>query len=278
MNTQILDGRSLAKEILADLKAQISKQTPGLCTILVGEDPASKIYVQHKIKQAKEIGFRSVQYFLDASILETDLLKLIHEANRDPKIDGILVQLPLPPHIQTETILQAINPLKDIDGFHPENIGLLSIGKPRFIPCTPKGCMHLIQASGLDLLGCHAVIIGRSNIVGKPLAHLLMNSDATVTVCHHNTQNLKSFTQQADLLISAAGSPQLIQPDFIKPGAVIIDIGINKLPDGKLVGDVDTQGALSIAQAITPVPGGVGPMTLAMLMENTWEAYKLKQN
>lgn len=276
MTAIILDGRLLANQVLARLQAKTSDRAPGLCTLLVGEDPASQIYVRNKIKQAEQIGIRSFQHFLKSTVSESELLELIHTLNQDPEVDGILVQLPLPAHIHTESILQAINPLKDIDGFHPENIGLLSIGKPRFIPCTPKGCMHLIKASGLDLLGCHAVIIGRSNIVGKPMAQLLMNSDATVTVCHHKTSDLKSFTRQADLLISAAGSPHLIKPDFIKPGAVIIDVGINRLPNGKLIGDVDTQGALSVARAITPVPGGVGPMTLAMLMENTWAAYEAR--
>lgn len=276
MTAIILDGKTLASQILARLQAKKSDRAPGLCTILVGENPASQIYVRNKIKQAEQIGIRSFQHFLKSTVSESELLELIHTLNQNPEVDGILVQLPLPAHIQAESILQAISPLKDIDGFHPENIGLLSIGKPRFIPCTPKGCMHLIKASGLDLLGCHAVIIGRSNIVGKPMAQLLMNSDATVTVCHHKTSDLKSFTRQADLLISAAGSPHLIKPDFIKPGAVIIDIGINRLPNGKLIGDVDTQGALSIASAITPVPGGVGPMTLAMLMENTWAAYEAR--
>ncbi|MEI6790239.1 MAG: bifunctional methylenetetrahydrofolate dehydrogenase/methenyltetrahydrofolate cyclohydrolase FolD [Myxococcaceae bacterium] len=276
MTAIILDGRLLANQVLARLQAKTSDRAPGLCTLLVGEDPASQIYVRNKIKQAEQIGIRSFQHFLKSTVSESELLELIHALNQDPEVDGILVQLPLPAHIHTESILQAINPLKDIDGFHPENIGLLSIGKPRFIPCTPKGCMHLIKASGLDLLGCHAVIIGRSNIVGKPMAQLLMNSDATVTICHHKTRDLKSFTRQADLLISAAGSPHLIKPDFIKPGAVIIDVGINRLSNGKLIGDVDTQGALSVARAITPVPGGVGPMTLAMLMENTWAAYEAR--
>lgn len=274
----ILNGRLLANQILSHLSTKKSKRAPGLCTILVGDNPASQIYVHHKIKQAEQIGIRSFHHFLGADTSETELLKLIQTLNQDSKIDGILVQLPLPAQINPEIILASISPLKDVDGFHPENIGLLSIGKPRFIPCTPKGCMHLIKASGLELLGCHAVVIGRSNIVGKPLAQLLMNSDATVTVCHQKTRDLKNFTQQADLLISATGVPHLIKPDFIKPGAVIIDIGIHRLTNGKLIGDIDTQGALAIAKAITPVPGGVGPMTLAMLMENTWAAFELNSH
>ncbi len=277
MSAKILDGRVRASQILASLKEKIhsAARAPGLCAVRVGDNHASEIYVRNKIKCAQEIGIRSVLHALDKQISEPELLRLIHELNHDSQIDGILVQLPLPAHISTEKILQAISPVKDVDGFHPENIGLLSIGKPRFVPCTPKGCLDLIQASGLDLLGTHAVIIGRSNIVGKPMAQLLMNSEATVTVCHKNTRNLKNFTQQADLLVVAAGSPHLIKPDFIKPGAVILDIGINRLPDGKLIGDVDTEGVMSIARAITPVPGGVGPMTSAMLMENTWIAYTL---
>lgn len=275
MTAKILDGRSLANQVLARLKEDIhsASRAPGLCTILVGDDPASQIYVRNKIKCAEEIGIHSTHHALARSTSEQDLLALIHAANQDPNIDAILVQLPLPTHISTERIIEAISPFKDIDGFHPENIGLLSIGKPRFVPCTPKGCMELIKASGLDLLGMHAVIVGRSNIVGKPMAQLLLNSQATVTVCHKNTRDLRSFTRQADLLIVAAGSPHLIKPDFIKPGVIILDVGINRLPTGKLIGDVDTEGVMSIAKAITPVPGGVGPMTVAMLMENTWLAY-----
>lgn len=275
MTAKILDGRSLANQILSSLKESIrsASRAPGLCAILVGDDPASQIYVRNKIKCAAEIGINSTHQALAGNISEQDLLNLIEAANQDPKIDGILVQLPLPAHISTEKVIEAISPLKDVDGFHPENIGLLSIGKPRFIPCTPKGCMELIKVSGLDLLGAHAVVVGRSNIVGKPVTQLLLNSQATVTVCHQNTRDLASFTRQADLLIVAAGSPHLIKPDFIKPGVVILDVGINRLPTGKLIGDVDTEGAMSIARAITPVPGGVGPMTLAMLMENTWLAY-----
>lgn len=276
MTAKILDGRLLANEILAKLKQKIQSapRAPGLCAIQVGDDPASQIYVHNKIKCANEIGIHSRHHALDSQTSQQELLDLIHQLNQDPDIDGILVQLPLPSHISTEIILQAISPLKDVDGFHPENIGLLSIGRPRFIPCTPKGCMELIKLSGLDLLGTHAVIVGRSNIVGKPMVQMLLNSEATVTVCHKNTRDLKSFTRQADLLIVAAGSPHLIKPDFIKPGVVILDIGINRLPNGKLIGDVDTQGVMSIAAAITPVPGGVGPMTSAMLMENTVSAAK----
>lgn len=271
MTAKILDGRALANQVLARLQNEIKSapRAPGLCAIQVGNDPASQIYVRNKVKCANEIGLHSRHHALSAETSQQELLDLIHQLNQDPDIDGILVQLPLPAHISSEIILQAISPFKDVDGFHPENIGLLSIGKPRFIPCTPKGCMELIKLSGLDLLGTHAVIVGRSNIVGKPMAQLLLNSEATVTVCHKNTRDLKSFTRQADLLIVAAGSPHLIKPDFIKPGVVILDIGINRLPDGKLIGDVDTQGVLEIAKAITPVPGGVGPMTSAMLMENT---------
>jgi methylenetetrahydrofolate dehydrogenase (NADP+)/methenyltetrahydrofolate cyclohydrolase len=277
MITKILDGRQLANEVVARLKKtiQATSRAPGLCAIQIGDDPASQIYVRNKIKCATEIGIRSRHHALSSQTTQQELLDLIHQLNQDPDIDGILVQLPLPSHIATEVILEAISPYKDVDGFHPENIGLLSIGKPRFIPCTPKGCMELIKLSELDLLGTHAVIVGRSNIVGKPMAQLLLNSDATVTVCHKNTRDLKSFTRQADLLIVAAGSPHLIKPDFIKPGAVILDIGINRLPNGKLIGDVDTQGVMSIARAITPVPGGVGPMTSAMLMENTVSAATL---
>lgn len=271
MTAKILDGQLLAKQILDRLKETIrlAPRVPGLCAIQVGQDPASQIYVRNKIRCAAEIGIHSTHHALSDQTSEQELLELIEKMNRDPEIDGILVQLPLPAHISTEKIICAISPSKDVDGFHPENIGLLSIGRPRFIPCTPKGCMRMIESSGLDLLGVNAVVVGRSNIVGKPMAQLLMNSQATVTVCHKNTRDLKSFTRQADLLIVAAGSPHLIKADFVKPGAVILDVGINRLASGKLIGDVDTEGVMEIASAISPVPRGVGPMTTAMLMENT---------
>ncbi|MEI6805941.1 MAG: bifunctional methylenetetrahydrofolate dehydrogenase/methenyltetrahydrofolate cyclohydrolase FolD [Myxococcaceae bacterium] len=274
MTAKILDGQWLARQILDRLKEEIrlAPRVPGLCAIQVGQDPASQIYVRNKIKCAAEIGIHSVHHALSEQTSEQELLELINKMNQDPQIDGILVQLPLPAHISTEKVIRTISPLKDVDGFHPENIGLLSIGKPRFIPCTPKGCMRLIEISGLNLAGVNAVVVGRSNIVGKPMAQLLMNSEATVTVCHKQTRDLKSFTRQADLLVVAAGSPHLIKADFVKPGAVILDVGINRLPTGKLIGDVDTEGVIEVAQAITPVPKGVGPMTTAMLMENTWLA------
>jgi methylenetetrahydrofolate dehydrogenase (NADP+)/methenyltetrahydrofolate cyclohydrolase len=195
--------------------------------------------------------------------------------NQTGEIDGILIQLPLPTHINPNKILSAINPLKDVDGFHPENVGLLSLGTPRFVPCTPKGCLVLLEKAGISLTGKHVVVIGRSNIVGKPMAQLLLNSDATLTVCHQGTLNLASYTRLADIIITATGSPCLIKADMIKQGCVVIDIGITRMPDGQIVGDADTQALLAKASAITPVPGGVGPMTLAMLMENTYQAYKM---
>ncbi|MES2504421.1 MAG: bifunctional methylenetetrahydrofolate dehydrogenase/methenyltetrahydrofolate cyclohydrolase FolD [Myxococcota bacterium] len=280
-SAKIINGKLLADEILASLKQKIAEAThkgtrpPGLCTVLVGEDPASQIYVHNKNKQAASIGIKSFHKNLSQNTSQSDLVALIHELNENPEIDGILVQLPLPAQIDPQAILEAISPNKDVDGFHPENVGLLSIGKPRFIPCTPKGCLLLAQSTGISLLGAHAVILGRSNIVGKPMTQLLLNSEATVTVCHKNTQDLKTFTRQADLLITATGSPHLIKADFVKPGAVVLDIGITRLPNGKIVGDADTEALLPIVKAITPVPGGVGPMTLAMLMENTHQAYQM---
>lgn len=277
MTAEILNGKLIAQEYLDALTAKVRQvsRKPGLAVFLVGEDPASKVYVTNKIKTAAAVDIHSEQHVLDARVSELELLELIVKANQDEKIDGILVQLPLPAHISTQKVIESVSPLKDVDGFHPENIGLLSLGCPRFVPCTPKGCMELLKKAGVNLLGKHAVIVGRSNIVGKPMAQLLLNSQATVTVCHKNTRDLQSITRQADILIVAAGVPGLITREHVKPGVVVLDIGINRLPNGKLVGDVDFEGVSSVARAITPVPGGVGPMTLAMLMENTWQARAL---
>jgi methylenetetrahydrofolate dehydrogenase (NADP+)/methenyltetrahydrofolate cyclohydrolase len=279
--TKILDGKAVAARVLQKLKTEVEScrqkglRAPGLSTVLVGKDPASAVYVRTKRKRADEIGIESFHHDLDDSVSEAELLALIQSLNQDPRVDGILVQLPLPKHIDTNKVLCAVSPSKDVDGFHPENVGKLTLGTPLFVPCTPKGCMYLIAESGINLLGAHAVIVGRSNIVGKPMAYLLLNTDATVTICHRNTRDLKSHTRQADILITAAGVPHLITPDHVKEGAVVIDVGINKLEDGTLVGDVDTAAVLDRVSAITPVPGGVGPMTISMLLENTVMAYKL---
>ena len=281
--TQILNGKILAKHVLNELKTKIDRykdqglRQPGLATILVGDDPASHVYVLNKRKRADEVGITSFEHNLSNDITQDELIKIIKKLNNDPNVDGILVQLPLPKHIDTTTIICTVSPLKDVDGFNPENVGLLSLGQPRFTPCTPKGCMALIKLSQAPLLGAHAVIVGRSNIVGKPMAYMMLNADATVTVCHRYTKNLKEITKQADILISAAGVPNLIGANDVKTGAVVIDVGINRLANGKLVGDVDFEAVKIKASAITPVPGGVGPMTISMLLENTVYAYELSQ-
>lgn len=277
---KILDGKALSARVLERLKHEIAElralghRAPGLSTVLVGKDPASAVYVRSKRKRADELGIESFHHDLDDKVSQEELLSLIATLNADPRVDGILIQLPLPKHIDTHQILCAVSPAKDVDGFHPENVGKLTLGTPLFVPCTPKGCMYLIEESGINLHGAHAVIVGRSNIVGKPMAYLLLNTDVTITICHRNTRDLKSHTRMADILISAAGVPHLITADHIKEGAVVIDVGINKLEDGTLVGDVDTAAVMDRASAITPVPGGVGPMTISMLLENTVMAYK----
>ncbi|MBH2006916.1 MAG: bifunctional 5,10-methylenetetrahydrofolate dehydrogenase/5,10-methenyltetrahydrofolate cyclohydrolase [Myxococcaceae bacterium] len=274
---RILDGKRIAEFHLLELKSRIGSapQKPCLCVIRVGNNPASEVYVARKVKAALAVGIESRSIHLSESSSQADLIQEISLANQDSSIHGILVQLPLPSHLSTQTILQSINPLKDVDGFHPENFGLLSLGAPRFVPCTPKGCLELLKAIPVDLLGKHAVVVGRSNIVGKPMAQLLLNSQATVTVCHKNTLNLAYFTSQADVLIVASGVPGLIGPNHVKEGAIVLDVGINRLSDGKLVGDVHTEQVLPKVSWITPVPGGVGPMTVAMLMENTFRASQL---
>ncbi len=280
---KIISGKAIAEQFLKRLSDRINadvsmgERAPSLATILVGNDPASEIYIRNKTQKAKLVGIHNSHYALQENISQADLLALIQQLNDSTEIDGILVQLPLPKHIDSEAILCAINPLKDVDGFHPENVGRLSQGNPRFIPCTPKGCMTLLEHQGIALKGKHVVVIGRSNIVGKPMVQLLLNSDATVTVCHQGTSDLAFHTRQADVIITATGSPHLIGPGMVKKGCVILDIGITRMSDGKIVGDADTQGLLPIVSAITPVPGGVGPMTLAMLMENTYQAYALRR-
>ena len=277
--TNIINGKELSKRIREELKDKISDLNikPTLCTVLVGEDPASQVYVKNKRKQAEKCGITSIHHQLDSNIAEQDLLSLIKNLNQDPDINGILVQLPLPKHINEHKIINAVDPRKDVDGFHPENVGLLSIGEPRFVSCTPKGCLKLIKTVQQDLSGLHAVIVGRSNIVGKPVASLLLKEHCTVTICHSKTKNLESITKQADILVAAVGRAHMLNSNHIKPNSIIIDVGINRLgPDqnNKLVGDIDYDNILANgkAKAITPVPGGVGPMTIAMLLENTVEA------
>jgi methylenetetrahydrofolate dehydrogenase (NADP+)/methenyltetrahydrofolate cyclohydrolase len=275
----LIDGRIVARQIREVLKVKLArlrehyKISPGLAVVLVGEDPASQIYVQSKRKACEEVGIQSYYHHLEPDITQEKLLALIREFNQDVRIHGILVQLPLPASISEEAILTAISPEKDSDGFHPVNMGKLILNAPGLRPCTPAGIMELLDYYKICVEGRHAVVVGRSNIVGKPVALMLLHRHATVTICHSRTSSLSAFTQQADILITAIGKPQFIGGDMIKEGAVVVDVGINRV-DGKLVGDVDFESVSAKAGAITPVPGGVGPMTIAMLLKNTVQAFE----
>lgn len=281
MTAKILDGKMIAEKIKEDVKIKVADLkiqhglTPGLAVIIVGEDPASKVYVNRKHKACEEIGIYSEVIRMSAEASEQELLSKVAELNDADNIHGILVQLPLPAHINTETVLDSIRPDKDVDGFHPINIGNLSVGKEGLVPCTPAGIIKMLEISGIDIAGKHAVIIGRSNIVGKPMAMLLLSRSATVTVCHSRTKDLPSVTRQADILVAAVGKANFVTKDMVKPGAVVIDVGINRI-EGKLVGDVDFVAVKETADAITPVPGGVGPLTIVMLLHNTVKATKLQ--
>jgi methylenetetrahydrofolate dehydrogenase (NADP+)/methenyltetrahydrofolate cyclohydrolase len=271
---RILDGKALAARVRAGLTIEAARLTargvtPGLAVVLVGEDPASQVYVRNKTKACHEAGFRAFDHKLPATTSESDLLALVARLNADAEVDGILVQLPLPPAIDAHRVLLSVDPRKDVDGFHPDNLGRLLMGQPRFVACTPFGVMKLIEEAGMKLAGAEAVVVGRSNIVGKPMAALLIAADATVTVCHSKTRDLPGVVRRADLVIAAIGRAETIKGDWIKAGAVVIDVGTNRGPDGKLVGDVEFAAAAARASAITPVPGGVGPMTIAMLLSNT---------
>ncbi len=276
---KVIDGKQIAKNIREELKSQISDhkeegRVPGLAVVLVGDNPASETYVGMKEKAAEEIGIHSELHDVDSDISQEELLDLVDQLNNDDKIDGILVQLPLPDHIDELAVIEAIDPGKDVDGFHPINTGRLFSGQKdllRFDPCTPLGIIELIERKGINIEGKNAVIVGRSNIVGKPVAHLLLERNATITVCHSRTKDLKAETLDADILVAAVGRPNFITGDMVKEGACVIDVGINRV-DGELVGDVEYDSAYERAGAITPVPGGVGPMTIAMLMKNTVKA------
>ena len=282
MTAQIIDGIALSRQMrlhaarrAAALRAR--SITPGLAVVLVGDNPASQVYVRNKVKACEDNGLLSMLDKHPASLTEADLLTRIDALNNDPAIHGILVQLPLPAHIDSQKVIEAIAPGKDVDGFHVASAGALMVGQPGFWPCTPYGCMKMIESIGYDLKGKHAVVIGRSNIVGKPMALMLLQKNATVTVCHSATANLKAMTLQADVIVAAVGKRNVLTADMVKPGAVVIDIGMNRIPDGetgagKLCGDVDFDGVSKVAGYITPVPGGVGPMTITMLLENTLEA------
>jgi methylenetetrahydrofolate dehydrogenase (NADP+)/methenyltetrahydrofolate cyclohydrolase len=282
----LLDGIALAAGVKtraaerAAAFAQVTKRPPGLAVVLAGENPASQVYVRSKLRLARELGFHSVEHRPGASISQAELLALIAALNADETVDGILVQLPLPPHIDPGAAIAAIAPEKDVDGFHVVNAGKLFTGKPAFIPCTPLGCLRLIQSARTALKGLNATVAGRSNIVGKPIAHLLLGEDCTVTVAHSKTRDLRAAIQNADILVAAVGRPEMIPGEWIKPGAIVIDVGINRVPAGegktKLAGDVHFESARRVAGAITPVPGGVGPMTVAYLMANTCRAAFLR--
>lgn len=281
MSSKKIDGKAIGQEIRNELKEEVASLVaqgvqPGLAVILVGENPASETYVKNKEKSSKEAGMKSVLTKLPETVSEEDLLAEVEKLNQDDTIDGILVQLPLPKHIDENKVIRAISPEKDVDGFHPMNVGKMLIGQETFLPCTPYGIMQLLERSNVDIAGKHAVIIGRSNIVGKPMGQLLLQKDATVTYCHSRTKDLKKFTQQADILIVAIGIAKFITGDYIKEGAVVIDVGMNRDENGKLCGDVDYESAEKQASAITPVPGGVGPMTITMLLKNTVESAEKK--
>jgi methylenetetrahydrofolate dehydrogenase (NADP+)/methenyltetrahydrofolate cyclohydrolase len=276
----IIDGKAVAKEVQNQIKQEVDGLerrwglAPGLAVVLVGDDPGSHIYVRNKEKACKEAGIKSFEHLLPATISERELLALVHQLNKDKQVHGILVQLPLPPHIHAEKILEAIAPHKDVDGFHPVNLGMLALGGDGFRPCTPMGIMRLLEAVHCDPKGKHAVVVGRSNIVGKPVALMLLEKHATVTICHSRTVNLRDEVGRADILVVAIGKAGLVRGDWVKPGAVVIDVGVNRLPNGKLGGDVEFETAKDRASAITPVPGGVGPMTICMLLFNTLKAAK----
>ena len=273
MAAQILDGKSLAAAIRADLQRKVAALVqrgvrPGLAVILAGDDAASRVYVRNKTLAAEQVGVASSLIELPGAVTQAQLMERISALNADPAIHSILVQLPLPKQIDSARVLEAIDPAKDVDGFHAANLGALMAGRPGAVPCTPAGVMRLIEHAGVPLAGRRAVVIGRSNIVGKPLALLLLQKDATVTICHSKSGNLADFTRNADILVAAVGRAKLVTGAMVKPGACVIDVGVNRLPDGKLAGDVDFASVQPVAGWITPVPGGVGPMTVAMLLEN----------
>ena len=277
MTAQLIDGNALSKQLRGDVARRAAALkargiTPGLAVILVGDNPASQVYVRNKVKACEDSGLHSVLEKYDAAMTEAQLLARIEALNNDPSIHGILVQLPLPAHIDAHKVIEAISPAKDVDGFHVASAGALMVGQPGFWPCTPYGCMKMLESIGYDLKGKHAVVIGRSNIVGKPMAMMLLGQNATVTICHSGTKDLKAMTLQADVVVAAVGKRNVLTADMVKPGAVVIDVGMNRNDEGKLCGDVDFEGVKEVAGWITPVPGGVGPMTITMLLVNTLEA------
>ncbi|WP_431096018.1 bifunctional methylenetetrahydrofolate dehydrogenase/methenyltetrahydrofolate cyclohydrolase FolD [Polaromonas aquatica] len=277
MTAQLIDGNALSKQLRAEVAKRAAALrargiTPGLAVVLVGENPASQVYVRNKVKACQDNGLHSVMEQYPATLSEADLLARVDALNNDPAIHGILVQLPLPAHIDAQKVIESISPAKDVDGFHVASAGALMVGQPGFWPCTPYGCMKMLESIGYDLKGKHAVVIGRSNIVGKPMALMLLQKNATVTICHSATKDLKAMTLQADVIVAAVGKRKVLTADMVKPGTVVIDVGMNRNDEGKLCGDVDFNGVKEVAGYITPVPGGVGPMTITMLLVNTLEA------
>ena len=277
----IIDGKAVSKKVKEDVKAECEQLkakgiTPGLAVIIVGEDPASQVYVHNKEVACEACGFHSVKYALPAETTQEELNALIDELNEDNSVNGILCQLPLPKHLDDKEVINRINPIKDVDAFHPVNVGAIMIGDYNYLPCTPAGVMELIHSTGVDVSGKKAVVIGRSNIVGKPMAMLLLHENATVEITHSKTQSLADVTKQADILVAAIGKAKFVTADMVKQGAVVIDVGMNRDENGKLCGDVDFEGVKDKCSFITPVPGGVGPMTIAMLMKNTLTAAKLQ--
>ncbi len=284
MAARIIDGKGIAASLRAELAGEVPSftattgVTPQLAAVLVGDDPASAIYVRNKQRACEAAGIKSTLHRLGADATQDELLRLIGDLNRDAAVHGILVQLPLPRQIAETAILDAVSPLKDVDAFHPENVGRIVQGRPRFLPCTPAGCEVLLRKSGCEIAGARAVVLGRSEIVGKPMALILMQkgADATVTVCHSRTRDLQEIARSADIIIAAIGKPQFVTGEMVKPGAFVIDVGINRLDDGRIVGDVEFESVREKAAALTPVPGGVGPMTIAMLLRNTLTAARLQ--
>ena len=279
---KIIDGKQIAAQVKAQLKTEVEQLkekgvVPALAVILAGDNPASQIYVKNKIKSCEEVGIKSLSFTFDSSVTEQQLIETIEALNDDKTVDGILVQLPLPKGLNEEKVLKHISDLKDVDGFSPANVGALTLGRDCFKACTPSGCMKLIHSTGVDIKGKNAVVIGRSNIVGKPMALMLLAEDATVTVCHSKTENLAEITKRADILVAAVGRDRMVKADMVKQGAIVIDVGMNRTSEG-LFGDVDFESVKEVASYITPVPGGVGPMTIAMLMENTVKSAKNRLN
>jgi methylenetetrahydrofolate dehydrogenase (NADP+)/methenyltetrahydrofolate cyclohydrolase len=281
MAAQIIDGKAIAARIRSQLAVEVAERSsrgvrPGLAVVLAGDDPASHLYVRNKTMACAETGVRTFDHRLPASVTEPELVTLVERLNRDPEVDGILVQMPLPAGIDARHVLLTIDPKKDVDGYHPDNLGRLLMGEPRFVACTPLGVMRLLEEVGTPLAGVDAVVVGRSNTVGKPMAALLISADATVTICHSKTPDLGARVARADVVVAAVGRAEMVKGDWIKPGATVIDVGINRRADGKLIGDVEFAGAVARARAITPVPGGVGPMTIAMLLANTLKSARAR--